>query len=115
MLFWHHFAKSVQNIGGGAKPYSRPLSKYCKKCRYISLINLSVNRYAIPAYNRVCEIILSFAGHFFQRTMGSLLDILRFRRTFHVRQKSYFFARHFPQFLLAEDFVRREFTPLPDI
>ncbi len=28
MLFWHLFAKSVPNIGGGAKPYSCPLSKY---------------------------------------------------------------------------------------
>ncbi len=28
MLVWHHFAKSMPNIGGGGKPYSRPLSKY---------------------------------------------------------------------------------------
>ncbi len=59
--------------------------------------------------NRVCEMFLSLARHFFRRTMGPSPDILGFRRTFltcATKMKAFlkcqaicnFFARHFAQF-----------------
>ena len=47
----------------------------------------NIKALSLHCIDRVRKIVFSFAGHFVRRTMSPSPDILRFRRTFHVRWK----------------------------